>query len=112
WRHYHDLSHRRRGDRYVPDGNVSGCGCRDGVHVFQLNSAAWLELVLVDPQDRGLSDRGQRHVVQKDHIYAVNFGKSARLLQIIGLDFNTHVWSLLTKLLNSISKTGKPSERG
>src|SRR5438067_10092347 len=67
---------------------------------------------MVLPQSEGLSDLGRRHVVQKDHIYAVNFGKSARLLQIIGLDFNTHVWSLLTKLLNSISKTGKPSERG
>src|SRR5207253_4208810 len=32
--------------------------------------------------------------------------------QLIDLDFNTHVWSLLTKLLNSIGKTGKPSERG
>jgi hypothetical protein len=34
------------------------------------------------------------------------------LLRVIRLHFDADVWSLFTKLTNSIGKTGKPSERG
>jgi hypothetical protein len=111
-RHFQRKIDRTRGVRERADGNViDSRGC-DAFYIFQRDAAACFKPDIVFPQSDGLSHLGRGHVVEKDDIYAVNFGKSARLLQIIGLDLNPHVWSLPTKLLNSIGKTGKPSEGG
>src|SRR4029077_12308595 len=84
-------------------------GC-DTFYVFQCDTAACFKLDIAFPQGNSFSHLSGRHVVEKNDVYALDVGESARLLQIISFHFNADVWLLLTKLTNSIGKTGKPSK--
>ena len=57
-----------------------------------------------------LPNLSRRHIVEQDDVDTLNFDEGTNLFQIIGLHFDTDVWSLLTKLANSVGKAGESLE--
>src|SRR5437762_12437700 len=109
--HFQANIDRTRGVRQAADGNIIDSCCCDAFYVFQRDAATCFKMDVILPKSDGLSHLGRRHVVEKNDVYAVNFGKSARLLQIINFYFDADVWSFFTQLTNSIGETRKSSER-
>src|SRR5436190_4405774 len=99
-----------RGMRQTANRDVIHAGGRDAVHVFQSDAAACFEFDVVLSKRNSLPNLGRRHIVEQDDIDTLNFDKGTDLFQIICLHFDTDVWSLLTKLANSIGEAGKSLE--
>src|SRR4029077_5970975 len=83
---------RGRGARQAADGNVIDSGGRDTFYVFQCDTAACFKLDIAFPQGNSFSHLSGRHVVEKNDVYALDVGESARLFQIISFHFNADVW--------------------
>src|SRR6266404_58861 len=99
-----------RGMRQTANRDVIHTSGRDAVHVLQSDAAACFEFDVVFSKRDSLANLGRRHIVEQDDIDTLNFHEGTNLFEIICLHFDTHVWSLLTELANSIGEAGKSLE--
>src|SRR6266550_7131291 len=89
------------------DRNIIHSGGCKAIHILESDPAARFEFDTVFFQRDGLPNLSRRHVVEHDYVNPVNFDEGTNLFEIVGLHFDSDIWSFLPKLFNPVCKTGE-----
>src|SRR5438876_12134408 len=94
------------------DGNLINAGGRDLPNVSQGDATARFKSYFVFAKRDRLPNLRRLHIVEENHVNAVDLQKRANLLERVGLNFNSNIRSRLAELLHCLCERGKSRANG
>ena len=91
------------------DGNIIDAGGSDLPDVFQGHATARFKFYFVFAKRYRFPNLRRLHIVEENHVNAVDLQKCANLLERVGLNFNSNIRSRLRNFCTAFANAANPA---